>query len=70
MHASCKAKLKNVNCPFCGMAFAQMSKMQIEKIDELIRNNPVDNSKKVKILCNECLHKTPNANFHHYGNKC
>lgn len=77
IHVSCFRKyVKNfVNCPFCSKSIVSMPKEEIENIDKLIEETkellPKEfKEKKVSILCNDCLKKTENIEFHPYGMKC
>lgn len=63
------------NCPLCSKSLVKMPKETIEKFDKLIEetkdNLPQElKDKKVTILCNDCLKKTEDINFHPIGMKC
>jgi len=62
---------KNISCPLCrkSMLDNQSKKKYIEYLDELIKNNPIENSIKIKILCNDCSSENE-IDFHPFGQKC
>ena len=66
---------KFATCPYCSKSLFKMSKKEIEKIDKILADTkealPIElKDKKVSILCNDCLAKTDNIDYHPMGIKC
>ena len=73
IHNSCANQWlnKNIGCPLCRktMLDSDTEKKYIEYMDELIKNNPIENSIKINIRCNDCLDQDE-IDFHPIGQKC
>lgn len=77
MHLKCfNAYIKtNIACPICCKSLYKMQEEEIKHIDNLIQeskeNLPEElKSKKVEILCNDCLKTSKEVDFHFIGFKC
>ena len=62
-------------CPICAKSLYKMTKEEIEYYDNMIVETketlPTElKDKKVNILCNDCLTKTENIDYHPFGLKC
>lgn len=77
IHLHCFNKYMGTSqvCPLCSKSLVKMSKEFIDHYDKMIdetKNNLPEElkEKKVSILCNDCLKKTENIDFHPLGMKC
>jgi len=62
---------KKISCPICrkSMLDNESDKKYTEYMDELIKNNPIENTIKIKIFCNDCSIENE-IPFHPFGQKC
>jgi RING finger and CHY zinc finger domain-containing protein 1 len=75
IHLKCWNRLKSINCPTCGMANFNMDDNHKRIIEAQIAAEAAAlpeslKNRKTRVICNECLFKTEEADFNFVAIKC